>query len=57
MQLRVANPLVLSNVQYLRNSASGFENIVIFGPIMLLLGLRLLSFDDIRHRRRPNDAP
>jgi hypothetical protein len=49
--------LVVSNVGYRYNSASGFENTLIYCPKTIFLRHRLLSFDDIENRRPPNDAP
>jgi hypothetical protein len=53
----MAHLLVLSNVQYLQNLASGFENTVICGPKTMSFSHRLQSFEDIENGRRPNDAP
>jgi len=57
MQHCIAHLLAVSNVQYLQNSASGFKNTVIFGPKTMFLGHHLLSFEDIKNRRWPKDAP
>jgi hypothetical protein len=56
MQLCMAHLLVVSNVQYLSNSASGFEYTVIFGLKKMFLRNCFLSFEDINNRRPPKDA-
>jgi len=53
----MAHLLVASDFRYLQNSASGFENIVIFRPKCMFLHHRLPSFEDIENWRRPKDAP
>jgi hypothetical protein len=57
MQLCMAHLSVVSNVQYVYNSASGFENCIIIGPKTMIMCHRLLSFADFEHRRPPKDAP
>jgi hypothetical protein len=50
-QLCMAHLLVVSNVQYLSNSASSFENTVIVGPKTMILCHHLLSFQDMENQR------
>jgi len=57
MQLCMAHLLVVSNFQYLLNTASGFENTVIFRPKTLFLHHRLPSFEGIENWRPTNEAP
>ena len=53
----IAPLLVVSNVRYLWNLASNFENRVIIGPKTMFFRHCLLSFDDIDNWRPPKDAP
>jgi hypothetical protein len=57
MQLYMTHLFVVSDFQYLQNSASSFENTVIFRPKTMFLRHRLPSFEDIKHQRPPKDAP
>jgi len=57
MQLCMVHLLVVSDFQYLQNSASGFEYTVIFRAKTMFLHHRLLSFEDIENLRPPKDAP
>jgi len=57
MQLCMAHLFVVSDFRYLENSASGFENTVIFRPKTMFLHHRLPSFEDIENWRRSNEAP
>jgi len=57
MQLWTAHLLAVFDFGYLRNSASCFEIIAIFGPKTRFLGYHLLRFEGIKNRRQLNDAP
>jgi len=48
---------VVSDFQYCQNSASSFENTVIFGPQTMFLHHCLPSFEDIENRRPKNESP
>jgi len=57
MQLCMAHLLVISNFQYLQNSASDDATTWFLGEKCLYFQSRLLSFEDIENRRQPKDAP
>jgi hypothetical protein len=57
MQLCMAHLLVVSDFRYLQNSASGFENRVIFRTKTMFLHNHLPSFEDMENRRSPKGAP
>jgi len=57
MQCCTAHLLVVSNVRYLQNSASNGAKTSFLGEKSLYFQSRLLSFEDIKNRRPPKDAP
>jgi len=57
MQLCMAHLLVVSDVWYLQNSASGGAKTLRSDQKWLYFQRRLLSFEDIEHWRPPKDAP
>jgi len=57
MQLCMAHRLVVSNFQYLQNSASTGAKTWFLGTKSQYFQSRLLRFEDIKNRRPANDAP
>jgi hypothetical protein len=53
----MAHRLVVSYFPYLQNSASSFENTVIFRPETMFLHCCLPSFKNTENRSPPQDAP
>jgi len=57
MQLCMAHLFVISNFGYLQNLASNGAKTSFFGQKSLYFQSRLLSFEDIKNQRPPNDVP
>jgi hypothetical protein len=57
MQLCMAHLLVVSDFRYLQNSASDGAKTWILGEESPYFQSHLLSFEDIKNRRPPTDAP
>jgi len=57
MQLCMAHLLVVSDIQYLQNSASNGAKAWFLGAKSQYFGSRLLRFEDIENRRPPEDVP